>query len=97
MVYNYIIIQGATMKMQTSVRVEDKFYNESKEVFANLGLTFADGVNIFLAKVAMEKKIPFELSITPSEELNTRIKNIQEQKNIQSYKDSKELFDDLGI
>lgn len=97
MVYNNIIIQGATMKMQTSVRVEDKFYNESKEVFANLGLTFADGVNIFLAKVAMEKKIPFELSITPSEELNTRIKNIQEQKNIQSYKNSEELFDDLGI
>lgn len=85
------------MKMQTSVRVEDKFYNESKEVFANLGLTFADGVNIFLAKVAMERKIPFELSITPSDELVSRIKNIQEHKNMQTYKNSEELFDDLGI
>ena len=85
------------MKMQTSVRVEDKFYNESKEVFAELGLTFADGVNMFLAKVAMEKRIPFELSISPSEELEKRMNNIKEDKNIQVYKSSDELFDDLGI
>jgi len=85
------------MKMQTSVRVEDKFYNESKEVFSKLGLTFADGVNIFLAKVAMEKKIPFELSIEPSDELISRTENIKEDKNTKSYKNSVELFNDLGI
>ncbi|MDX1807975.1 MAG: type II toxin-antitoxin system RelB/DinJ family antitoxin [Sulfurospirillaceae bacterium] len=85
------------MKMQTSVRVEDKFYNESKEVFSKLGLTFADGVNIFLAKVAMERKIPFELSIEPSDELISRVKNIKTDTNTKSYKNSDELFDDLGI
>ena len=85
------------MKVQTSVRVEDKFYNESKEVFSKLGLTFADGVNMFLAKVAMEKKIPFELSIEPSKELLSRVENIKEDKNTKSYKSSDELFDDLGI
>ncbi len=85
------------MKMQTSVRVEDKFYNESKEVFSKLGLTFADGVNIFLAKVAMERRIPFELSIEPSDELVSRVENIKVDKNTKSYKNSDELFDDLGI
>lgn len=84
------------MKMQTSVRVEDVFYNESKEVFKKFGLTFGDAVNIFLAKVAMEKAIPFDLSI-PTEELNKREKNIQENKNIEVYKTSNELFEDLGI
>jgi antitoxin component of RelBE/YafQ-DinJ toxin-antitoxin module len=44
------------MKMQTSVWVEDTFYNESKEVFANLGLTFANVVNIILAKVIKTQK-----------------------------------------
>lgn len=83
--------------MQTSVRVEDKFYNESKEVFSKLGLTFADGVNMFLAKVAMERKIPFELSIEPSDELVTRLENIKADKNTKSYKSSDELFDDIGI
>ncbi len=84
------------MKMQTSVRVEDVFYKESKEVFKKFGLTFGDAVNIFLAKVAMEKAIPFDLSI-PTEELNKREKNIQEDKNTQVYKTSNELFEDLGI
>jgi len=46
------------MKIQTSVRVEDVFYNEAKEVFQRFGLSFGDAVNIFLAKVAMEKGIP---------------------------------------
>lgn len=85
------------MKMQTSVRVEDKFYNESKEVFSKLGLTFADGVNMFLAKVAMEKKIPFELSIEPSDELLSRVENIDKDTKTTTYKNTKELFDDLGI
>lgn len=51
------------MKTQTSLRVEKRFYTESKEVFSSLGMSFAEGVNLFLAKVAMEKKIPFELSV----------------------------------
>jgi len=84
------------MKMQTSVRVEDVFYNESKEVFKKFGLSFGDAVNIFLAKVAMEKAIPFDLSI-PTEELNKREKNIKENKNIEVFKTSNELFKDLGI
>lgn len=51
------------MKIQTSLRVDDKFYKESKEIFSELGMSFAEGVNLFLAKVAMEKKISFELSV----------------------------------
>ena len=84
------------MKMQTSVRVEDVFYNESKEVFKKFGLSFGDAVNMFLAKVAMEKAIPFDLSI-PSEELKKREKNIQNDKNIEVFKTSNQLFEDLGI
>ena len=84
------------MKMQTSVRVEDVFYNESKEVFKKFGLSFGDAVNMFLAKVAMEKAIPFDLSI-PSEELKKREKNIQNDKNTEVFKTSNQLFEDLGI
>jgi len=84
------------MKIQTSVRVEDVFYNEAKEVFQKFGLSFGDAVNIFLAKVAMEQGIPFDLTL-PSDELKNRIKNIEANKNTQTYKDSDVLFDDLGI
>jgi len=84
------------MRMQTSVRVEKEFYEEAKEVFKKLGLSFGDAVNMFLAKVAMEKGIPFELKI-PSDELEKRIENIENNKNVQTYDNSKELFEDLGL
>ncbi len=84
------------MKIQTSVRVENTLYNEAKTVFSKFGLTFGDAVNIFLAKVAMEKAIPFELSL-PSEELENRISNLNIDKNTHVYDTANELFEDIGI
>lgn len=84
------------MKMQTSVRVDDIFYNEAKEVFSRFGLSFGDAVNLFLAKVSMEKRIPFDLSLS-SDELNTRVENLKNNKNTQIYKSADKLFEDLGI
>lgn len=84
------------MKIQTSVRVEDTFYKEAKNVFDEYGLSFGDAVNIFLAKVAMEKKIPFDLSM-PSEELEKRFSNLENNRNTQIYNTANELFEDLGI
>ncbi|MBL7010024.1 MAG: type II toxin-antitoxin system RelB/DinJ family antitoxin [Candidatus Marinimicrobia bacterium] len=84
------------MKIQTSVRVEDSFYKEAKSVFRKFGLSFGDAVNIFIAKVAMEQKIPFELSL-PTEELEMRAKNINNKENIEIYETANELFEELGI
>ncbi|MBC8527409.1 MAG: type II toxin-antitoxin system RelB/DinJ family antitoxin [Candidatus Cloacimonetes bacterium] len=84
------------MKIQTSVRVEDTLYNEAKNIFTTLGLSFGDAVNIFLAKVAMEKSIPFNLSI-PSKELEKRFTNLENNTNTQIYKTANELFEELGI
>ncbi|MCF8240991.1 MAG: type II toxin-antitoxin system RelB/DinJ family antitoxin [Melioribacteraceae bacterium] len=84
------------MKIQTSVRVEDNLYNEAKDIFSKFGLSFGDAVNIFLAKVAMEKGIPFDLSL-PSEKLEKRVKNINSNKNTIIYNTANELFEDLGI
>ncbi len=84
------------MKIQTSVRVEDSFYKEAKTIFSKFGLSFGDAVNIFIAKVAMEKKIPFDLSL-PTKELETRVKNIEDKKNIEIFNTANELFEELGI
>jgi DNA-damage-inducible protein J len=84
------------MRVQTSIRVDEEFYKEAREVFKKFGLTFGDAVNIFLAKVAMEKGIPFDLKFL-SKELEKRIDNLKNDKNIKIYENSKELFDELGI
>ncbi len=84
------------MKIQTSVRVHDQYYKDAKKVFEAFGMSFGDAVNIFLAKVSMEQKIPFEISL-PSDDLKERVSHIEKDTNIISYKNSKELFEDLGI
>jgi DNA-damage-inducible protein J len=84
------------VKIQTSVRVENDLYNEAKNIFSKFGLSFGDAVNIFLAKVAMEKGLPFDLSL-PSEELEKRVENINSDKNTKIYETANELFEDLGI
>jgi DNA-damage-inducible protein J len=84
------------MKIQTSVRINEEFYKEARDIFQKLGLSFGEAVNLFLAKVVMEKGIPFELKI-PSKEVEKRISNLEKNKNVKIYNSSKELFDDLGI
>jgi len=84
------------MKIQTSVRVDDVFYHDAKKIFKQFGLSFGDAVNIFLAKVSMEKGIPFDVSL-PGDELKKRVTNIETQHHTQTYKTAEELFDDLGI
>ena len=90
-------IQGeAKMKIQTSVRVDETFYSDSKKIFDAFGLSFGDAVNLFLAKVAMEKKIPFELGL-PSDELLKRVENLKNETNVSVYPTSEVAFKDLGI
>ena len=43
------------MKIQTSVRVEDIFYNEAKEVFQRFGLSFGDAVYVFIDPPTLRK------------------------------------------
>jgi DNA-damage-inducible protein J len=84
------------MRRQTSIRVEDRFYKESGKVFDALGLSFGDAVNLFLAKVALEKRIPFEIGI-PSDELIERIHNIENDEDVEIYNTAEEFFKELGI
>jgi len=84
------------MRRQTSIRVEDRFYKESEKVFDVLGLSFGDAVNLFLAKVALEKRIPFEVGI-PSDKLVERIHNIENNEDVEIYNTAEELFKKLGI
>jgi len=60
------------MKIQTSVRVEDEFYQDAKVVFKKFGLSFGDAVNLFLSKVSQERAIPFNISL-PKKDAKTNI------------------------
>ena len=50
---------------QISLRVDDDVKRGAEEIFDEIGLSMSAAINVFLKKVAREKRIPFELSADP--------------------------------
>lgn len=47
---------------QISLRVDDDVKSSAEKTFDDIGLSMSTAINIFLKKVARERRIPFELS-----------------------------------
>ena len=71
---------------QVSFRVDDMIKSKAESACTAMGLTMSSAINIFLTKVANERRIPFEISADPfySEEniaeVERRIANIRSGK-----------------
>ena len=50
---------------QISLRVDDDVKHGAEQALNDIGLSMATAINVFLRKVAREKRIPFELSADP--------------------------------
>lgn len=50
---------------QISLRVDDDVKRNAEITLNDIGLSMSAAINIFLKKVAREKRIPFELSVDP--------------------------------
>ena len=50
---------------QISLRVDDDVKRGAEQTFDDIGLSMSTDINIFLKKVARERRIPFELTADP--------------------------------
>ncbi|MGN0182398.1 MAG: type II toxin-antitoxin system RelB/DinJ family antitoxin [Candidatus Ornithomonoglobus sp.] len=50
---------------QISLRVDDDVKRGAEQTLEAIGLSMSAAINVFLKKVAREKRIPFELSADP--------------------------------
>lgn len=50
---------------QISLRVDDDVKRDAEQTFNDIGLSMSTAINVFLKKVARERRIPFELSADP--------------------------------
>ena len=50
---------------QISLHVDDDVKRGAEQTFDDIGLSMSTAINIFLKKVARERRIPFELSADP--------------------------------
>ena len=66
---------------QISLRVDDDVKRGAEQVLNDIGLSMAAAINVFLRKVAREKRIPFELSAdVPNAETVEAIQEVQRLK-----------------
>ena len=68
---------------QVSFRVEDEVKEKEEKVLKEMGFDLSTAINLFLVKVAREKRIPFEINADPfysaenTAELEKRIASVK--------------------
>ena len=70
-------------KIRTNVYLNRVMKKEAQEIFKQYGLGLSEAFNIFLTQSVLERGIPFEIKI-PNKETQKVLKNIQNDKNIES-------------
>ena len=71
------------MRQTTSLKLDPTVKHEAQAIFAQLGLTLGEAVNLFLNQVRLNKGLPFELKI-PNAKTQKAMKEAREGINIES-------------
>ena len=79
----------------TNLRLDVATKKRAYKVFAKVGLKPAQAVNLFLRQVALHGGIPFDIKI-PNADTIEAMKELADGKG-KRYKNSNEMYDDLGI
>lgn len=72
------------MRQTTSIKLDPTVKQEAQEIFATLGLTLGEAVNLFLNQVRLRKGIPFDIEI-PNAKTQQILQEIREGKNIDNF------------
>lgn len=84
--------ESATLTIRTNKSLKD----EVGKIFSRLGLNHSTAINMFYHQVINYKGIPFDIKI-PNKQTLMALENSRKRKNLTTYKNSDELFEDLGI
>jgi len=77
------------MRQTTSIKLDTVVKNEAQEIFAQLGLTLGEAVNLFLNQVRLRKGIPFDIEI-PNAKTQQIMNEVRQGKNVEDLS-----FDEL--
>ena len=92
--------KGSDKMAVINIRVNDEVKKEAETIFKSLGLNISVAINLFLKKCINENGMPFDLKIPNKETIeamegtNKILNGDIERK---SYKNTNELFEDLGV
>lgn len=72
------------MRQTTSIKLDPTAKQEAQEIFATLGLTLGEAVNLFLNQVRLRKGMPFDIEI-PNEYTQNVFQEIRDGKNVADF------------
>ena len=68
------------MKTSVNIKMDENLRNQSKELFAKMGLDMTTAVNMFLLTAVREKRIPFEVRAVSETDEETKYERFFAQK-----------------
>lgn len=86
----------ATMSNRITTRIDGRLKKNAVKVFDRLGLTEAEAIRLFYAQVELYQGIPFPLHI-PNAETIEALKESQNLKKGSTYKNFRQVRDELGV
>lgn len=85
-----------SMTDRITTRIDPGLKKKALKVFDRLGLSEAEAIRLFYAQVSLHHAIPFPLKV-PNAETLAAFKESRNPKKVSSYKNFRELRDELGV
>jgi len=75
-------------------RIDPKIKVQAQKILGELQISMSDAISMYLAQVALQKRIPFDLKI-PNELTTKTIGKSEQKKNLHKVNSVKNLFEKL--
>jgi len=79
-----------------SARVDPNLKQSVEAIFGELGINTTQAITMFFKQVELQQGLPFDVRI-PNETTQLALAEAKARYQLESYSNTEELFDDLGI
>ncbi|MBR1601078.1 MAG: type II toxin-antitoxin system RelB/DinJ family antitoxin [Alphaproteobacteria bacterium] len=89
------------MNSLIQARVDSKVKEDAENIMNQLGISLNEAIRMFLMQVIIHKGIPFKPTLKPEYEPNEMLQqviaDIENKKDLTRYKNTDEMWQDLGL
>ncbi|MCQ2965634.1 MAG: type II toxin-antitoxin system RelB/DinJ family antitoxin [Alphaproteobacteria bacterium] len=89
------------MNSLIQARIDSKVKEDAENIMNQLGISLNEAIRMFLMQVIIHKGIPFKPTLKPeyepNEYLTKVIADVEAKKDLTHYKNTDEMWEDLGL
>ena len=89
------------MNSLIQARIDSKVKEDAENIMNQLGISLNEAIRMFLMQVIIHKGIPFKPTLKPEYEPNEMLQQIiadvENKKDLTRYKNTDEMWQDLGL